>query len=55
MISNYEFYYAGKKKVKDMNVYLAPIVDELNQLWTTGEESFDANSKKSFIMKAILL
>lgn len=54
-IHNYYCIYTGKKKVKDMNIYIAPIVDELKQLWSTGVQCFDASSKESFTTKAILL
>jgi hypothetical protein len=31
--------HAGKKKVKDMHVYLEPVIDELKRLWVTGVEA----------------
>jgi len=42
-------------KVQDMNVYLAPIVDELNFFWRIGIEFFGVGIRISFIIEAILL
>jgi hypothetical protein len=38
-------WHEGKKKVLDMNVYLAPLVDELIQLWVTGVPAYDASAE----------
>ena len=32
----------------DIDVYLQPQVEELNELWGVGVETFDVSSKKSF-------
>ena len=39
----------------DIDVYLQPLVDELNELWSTGVVTYDSYSKSRFSMKAILL
>jgi hypothetical protein len=33
------------KKVLDMNVYLAPIVDELTQFWITSVPAYDTSTE----------
>ena len=32
----------------DIDVYLQPLVEELNELWDVGVETFDVSSKQSF-------
>ena len=47
----------GKRKVKDMSIYLAPLIDELCNLWN-GVQVVDNSSKgrcKIFIIWAILM
>ena len=39
----------------DIDVYLQPLVEELNELWDVGVEIFDVSSKESFQMRAALL
>ena len=39
----------------DIDVYLQPLVEELNKLWDVGVETFDVSSKQSFQMNAALL
>ncbi|XP_062216051.1 uncharacterized protein LOC133916413 isoform X2 [Phragmites australis] len=38
----------------DIDVYLQPLIDELEQLWQ-GVETFDASSKKKFSLRAALM
>ena len=47
----------GKRKVKDMSVYLAPLIDELQDLWK-GVKVVDNSRKgrgKIFNVRAILM
>ena len=46
---------AGKKKVKNMNVYLQRLVDELLWLWVDGVEAYDANTGETFKMHSAML
>ncbi|XP_022155369.1 uncharacterized protein LOC111022513 [Momordica charantia] len=39
----------------DIDVYLAPLVDDLKKLWNDGVECFDAYQERCFTLKAILL
>ncbi|XP_060963548.1 uncharacterized protein LOC133033034 [Cannabis sativa] len=39
----------------DIDVYLAPLVDDLSQLWYEGVPAYDAFRKEEFNLKAILL
>ena len=39
----------------DIDVYLQPLVEELNELWDVEVEIFDVPSKESFQMRAALL
>ncbi|XP_073131437.1 uncharacterized protein [Henckelia pumila] len=39
----------------DIDVYLAPLIDDLKCLWDTGVESYDAYQEESFSLKAVLL
>jgi hypothetical protein len=40
---------------KNIDVWLAPIQEELKQLWEVGVETSDAHHKEMFTMKAILI
>ena len=44
-----------KKPGNDIDVYLQPLIDELNMLWETGTTTFDCSGKSNFQMKAALL
>lgn len=39
----------------DIDVYLQPLVTELNEMWSTGVITYDSHRKNRFTMKAILL
>ncbi|XP_062020749.1 uncharacterized protein LOC133737149 [Rosa rugosa] len=39
----------------DIDVYLAPLIDELKSLWEVGIETYDVHAKESFTMRAALL
>nr|XP_043639389.1 uncharacterized protein LOC122610466 [Erigeron canadensis] len=43
-----------KQPGNDIDVYLAPLVDDLKKLWSTGVEVFDAYKRESFQLKALL-
>ncbi|XP_016571056.1 uncharacterized protein LOC107868969 [Capsicum annuum] len=38
-----------------IDVYLQPLIDELNQLWIEGVETFDASLKQNFNLWAVLI
>ncbi|XP_024010549.1 uncharacterized protein LOC112085889 [Eutrema salsugineum] len=38
-----------------IDVYLEPLIDDLQRLWDIGEQTYDAFSKTTFTMKAMLL
>lgn len=39
----------------DIDVFLAPLIDELKSLWDVGAATYDAHLKQSFTMRAALL
>lgn len=39
----------------NIDIYLQPLIDELNQLWTDGIETYDASYNQTFQMRAALL
>ena len=47
----------GKRKVKDMSVYLAPLIDELQDLWKGIEVANNSKTRchKVFNLRAILM
>ncbi|XP_042472249.1 uncharacterized protein LOC122054895 [Zingiber officinale] len=44
-----------KQPGNDIDVYLEPLIEDLNELWETGVETYDAFSKSMFNLKAILM
>jgi hypothetical protein len=40
---------------RDIDILLAPLVDELKSLWVDGVETYDVSKRKHFIMKAWLM
>ena len=38
-----------------IDVYLEPLIDDLNQLWSIGELTYDVVSRDTFTLKAMLL
>ncbi|XP_068331574.1 uncharacterized protein [Pyrus communis] len=40
---------------KEIDVYMRPLIDELNELWEVGIPTYDAYSNQSFTMKAAVL
>ncbi|XP_068339217.1 uncharacterized protein [Pyrus communis] len=40
---------------KEIDVYMHPLIDELNELWEVGIPTYDAYSNQSFTMKAAVL
>ena len=46
----------GPRNPKDkLNVFLQPLIDELNQLWEVGVSTHDISLKQNFQMRAILM
>ncbi|MGK4277447.1 hypothetical protein, partial [Escherichia coli] len=39
----------------NIDVYLRPLIDELQFLWNVGVETWDAHNSKKIIMRACLL
>jgi hypothetical protein len=39
----------------DIDVYLQPLIEELQQLWNVGVHTFDASTKTNFVMRAQLM
>ena len=39
----------------DIDIYLQPLIDELNELWEVGVETYDASTKQIFCMCATIL
>ncbi|XP_057803207.1 uncharacterized protein LOC131018507 [Salvia miltiorrhiza] len=47
---------AGPKQPEnDIDVYLAPLVDDLAHLWSVGVRTYDAYRDETFLLKAVLL
>lgn len=44
-----------KLPLKDLHVFLQPLIAELNELWNIGLETYDALSKENFQMKVALM
>ncbi|CAN6725431.1 unnamed protein product [Malus baccata var. baccata] len=40
---------------KEIDVYMRPLIDELNELWEVGTPTYDAYSNQSFTMKVVVL
>ena len=39
----------------DIHIYLQPLIDELNELWEVGVETYDASRKQNFCMRTAIL
>ena len=39
----------------DIGICLQPLIDELNDLWDVGVETYDASTKQNFCMRAAIL
>ncbi|KAK3229268.1 hypothetical protein Dsin_001149 [Dipteronia sinensis] len=44
-----------KQPGNDIDVYLQPLIEDLNELWHTGVEVYDVASNSTFNLKAILM
>ena len=44
-----------KQPGNDIDVYLAPLIDDLQKLWKEGVEVYDANLKENFNLRAMIL
>ncbi|XP_075481194.1 uncharacterized protein LOC142521906 [Primulina tabacum] len=47
--------YGPKQPGNDIDVYLAPLIDDLKFLWDIGADTYDAYRKKIFSLRAVLL
>jgi hypothetical protein len=49
----------GKKKVKDFNVYLRPLIDKMKDLWEHGARVTDMSianeAERSYVARAVLM
>ena len=46
----------GPKNSKDkLNVFLQPLIAELNHLWDVGVNTYDISKKQNFMMRAALM
>ncbi|XP_038687493.1 uncharacterized protein LOC119986872 [Tripterygium wilfordii] len=46
----------GPQNLKSkINVYIQPLIDELNQLWCEGVITYDVYTKENFVMRAVLM
>jgi hypothetical protein len=45
----------GKRQPTNMKVYLKPLMEELNKLWTVGVRVWDAAAKEYFITRTIVV
>ena len=41
--------------VNDIDIYLQPLIDELNELWEVGAETYDASTKRNYCMCVAIL
>ena len=39
----------------DIDIYLQPLIDELNDLWDVGVETYNASTKQNLCMRAAIL
>ena len=39
----------------DIDIYLQPLIDELNELWEVRDETYDPSRKQNFCMRAAIL
>ena len=44
-----------KQPRNDIDVYLAPLIDDLKELWEVSVDAYDANRDKSFNLTVVLL
>ncbi|XP_062010312.1 uncharacterized protein LOC133726719 [Rosa rugosa] len=44
-----------KQPGNDIDIYLAPLIDDLKTLWEVGVEAYDAYAQERFVLKAVLL
>ncbi|RDY06303.1 hypothetical protein CR513_09720, partial [Mucuna pruriens] len=47
--------YSKKMSGNNIDVYLQPLIKELNELWTEGVETYDSSLKELFRMRAVLM
>jgi len=44
-----------KSPQNNIDVFLQPLIEELNELWSVGAETYDASTKDTFQMRATLM
>ncbi|XP_073131634.1 uncharacterized protein [Henckelia pumila] len=44
-----------KQPGNDIDVYLAPLIDDLKKLWDIGVDAYDAHREENFLLRAVLL
>ena len=44
-----------KQPKNDIDIYLAPLIEDLKMLWKEGVECFDASLEETFTLRALLL
>ena len=44
-----------RQSSNDINVYLAPLIDDLNTLWNDDVQAYDAYKQETFNLKTMLL
>ena len=47
--------FGPKQPGNDIDVYLAPLIDDLKELWEVGVEAYDAHREERFLLRAVLL
>ena len=47
--------YASKKKVKNMNKYMQPLINDLLYMWVDGVKAYYAITKSMFTLHACML
>ena len=52
---NFEIECAGPKQVKNIDIFMVPLIDELKLLWNGVSNTYDAHRMELFNLKAILL
>ncbi|XP_078172805.1 uncharacterized protein LOC144566640 [Carex rostrata] len=54
MLRDLEDDFGPKQPGNDIDVYLAPLIEDLQKLWLPGVQMFDAYSKETFTLRAMI-
>ena len=46
---------SSKQPGNDLDVYLAPLIEDLKNLWDVGIDVYDAYRKETFNLRAVLM